>query len=181
MKTLAPIENKPIIPRLFQIASRFEEIVSVALMKPLALNKICFTDLILHPEKVEAMLKTANIEEHTTTSNGRAAQKAPSTKHKTNGADKSNGHGPCEFKKTEFFLDAPGAKSVKLAADFTDWEKRPVNLVKLKGEVWHTVVPLPPGQHSYRFIVDGQWCDDPLSVLRIPNPFGTVNAVTIVK
>jgi hypothetical protein len=45
---------------------------------------------------------------------------------------------------------------------------------------WFTVVPLAPGSYCYRFIVDGQWCDDPGSARHAPNPFGTENAMICV-
>ena len=45
--------------------------------------------------------------------------------------------------------------------------------------VWEITVALPPGQHSYRFIVDGEWRDDPECKLRVPNPFGGQNMVRI--
>jgi len=32
--------------------------------------------------------------------------------------------------------------------------------------------PSFPGKHTYRFIVDGNWCDDPECSLRVANPFG---------
>ncbi len=45
---------------------------------------------------------------------------------------------------------------------------------------WFTVIPLTPGSYSYRFIVNGEWRDDPRAILRAPNPFGTENAVVQV-
>jgi len=33
------------------------------------------------------------------------------------------------------------------------------------------------GTYHYRFLVDGEWRDDPESTLRVPNPFGSENAV----
>jgi 1,4-alpha-glucan branching enzyme len=77
-------------------------------------------------------------------------------------------------------MEAPSAKSVKLAADFTDWEKFPLDMMKSKNGIWFSVIPLAPGQYSYRFIVDGQWYDDPRSTQRVPNPFGSENAVIAV-
>jgi Glycogen recognition site of AMP-activated protein kinase len=82
-----------------------------------------------------------------------------------------------EGKKTAFRLEAPSAHSVKLAADFTDWEKAPLKLTRHAKGVWQAVVPLAPGHYSYRFIVDGQWHDDPLCPRHEQNPFGTTNAV----
>jgi hypothetical protein len=38
-------------------------------------------------------------------------------------------------------------------------------------------VALPPGTHHYRFIVDGEWRDDPECTLRVANPYGTQDNV----
>ena len=80
-----------------------------------------------------------------------------------------------ELKRTEFSLEALSAKSVKLAGDFTNWEKAPLEMTKANNGVWRVEVPLASGNYSYRFIVDGQWRDDPNCASRIPNPFGTTN------
>ena len=83
-----------------------------------------------------------------------------------------------ELKQIEFHLAAPFAGSVKLAADFTDWEKFPPDMMKSENDVWHAVVPLPAGSYSYRFIVDGEWCDDLRPGLRVHNnPFAPASAV----
>ena len=79
-----------------------------------------------------------------------------------------------------FRLEAPSARSVELAADFTGWEQAPVKLTRRDDGVWLTALALPPGNYSYRFIVDGQWCDDPSCMQRVANPFGTMNAVITV-
>lgn len=85
-----------------------------------------------------------------------------------------------ELKTIEFHLEAPLAESVKLAADFTDWGQFPIDMIKSEDGVWYIAVPLLLGQYSYRFIVDGEWRDDPHSVQRVSNPFGTTNAVVNV-
>jgi hypothetical protein len=41
--------------------------------------------------------------------------------------------------------------------------------------VWRATVKLEPGTHHYRFLVDGEWRDDPECTLRAPNPFGGEN------
>jgi 1,4-alpha-glucan branching enzyme len=76
-----------------------------------------------------------------------------------------------------FALCAPDASSVKLAGDFTHWDQQPVNLQKGPDGVWRTVLELTPGEHYYRFLVDGQWHDDPECTLRVPNPFGSENMI----
>ena len=79
-----------------------------------------------------------------------------------------------------FSLTAPGALSVSLVGDFTHWRKSPINLHKEAGGIWRVTVPLEPGEHHYRFLVDGEWRDDPECALRVPNPFGSQNAVVKV-
>lgn len=76
-----------------------------------------------------------------------------------------------------FSFTAPGAMSVQLVGDFTNWQERPISMQKGADGVWRATVELPPGTYHYRFLVDGEWRDDPECALRVPNPFGTQNAV----
>ena len=48
-----------------------------------------------------------------------------------------------------------------LVGDFTEWQQGALVMEKGNDGVWTTTVKLPPGKHSYLFIVDGQWCEDP--------------------
>ena len=77
--------------------------------------------------------------------------------------------------KQTFAFSAPGARSVQLVGDFTQWQERPINLQKGADGTWRTTVELKPGMHHYRFLVDGQWRDDPECALRTPNPYGGEN------
>jgi 1,4-alpha-glucan branching enzyme len=81
----------------------------------------------------------------------------------------------------EFFYSAPEASSVQLVGDFTHWQGHPIQLVKQVNGVWKTSVALAAGSHHYRFLVDGQWCDDPQCTVRIPNVFGSHNMVRKVS
>jgi 1,4-alpha-glucan branching enzyme len=76
-----------------------------------------------------------------------------------------------------FSFSAPGAMSVQLVGDFTHWQQRPINLRKGADGVWRTTIELQAGTHRYRFLVDGQWRDDPECAVRVPNPFGSQDAV----
>ena len=84
-------------------------------------------------------------------------------------------------KKVTFSLLEPNAASVQLAGDFSDWTKKPINLRKDENGMWKATVPLEPGTHQYRFLVDGQWYDDPACQNRVPNPFGAMNCVREVR
>jgi len=77
--------------------------------------------------------------------------------------------------KQVFALSAPGATSVQLAGDFTQWQDHPVNLQKGTDGIWRTTVELKAGTHHYRCLVDGQWRDDPECTLRSQNPYGSEN------
>ena len=79
-----------------------------------------------------------------------------------------------------FRIAAPAATCVKLAGDFTDWDQRPVDLVRGAGGVWPVTVPLSPGRYRYRYLVDGSWSDDPECPQCEANPFGGRNCVVEV-
>lgn len=80
-------------------------------------------------------------------------------------------------KPVVFELVAPEAESVVLAASFNDWDTScPAMQVDEEG-TWRITVNLKPGEHEYRFIVDGEWRDDPGCQDSCLNPFGTHNAV----
>jgi 1,4-alpha-glucan branching enzyme len=78
-------------------------------------------------------------------------------------------------RKQTFAFAAPEAMSVQLVGDFTHWQECPISLHKGLDGVWRTTVELEPGTHHYRFLVDGQWRDDPECILRAPNPYGSEN------
>ena len=68
-----------------------------------------------------------------------------------------------------------------LVGDFTHWQKSPINLKKDEHGNWHAKVTMEPGTYHYRFLVDGEWRDDPECTLRVDNPYGTRNAVRQVS
>ncbi len=90
---------------------------------------------------------------------------------------KSATTGKANGKTQTFHFKAPAAMSVQLVGDFTHWQHRPINLQKGPDGIWRTTVELTPGRHHYRFMVDGEWRDDPECTLQVPNPFGGRNAV----
>ena len=75
-------------------------------------------------------------------------------------------------RKQTFHFTAPDATSVLLVGDFTHWQREPIPMHKNPEGIWIASVELPPGRHTYRFIVDSEWRDDPACTLRVPNPFG---------
>lgn len=186
MKNSTPPQRKPIVLSLFQVAAQLEDSVRAASLKKTApaSSRTPFVDLMMNPDKLEAALKAASAENGAfdasrtiTRSDGNHPQQRPSS---AGVAKQGKSIPPRPTRKVKILLEAPAAKSVKLAGDFTDWEKRPLDMLRSQDGVWLSVIPLEPGQYSYRFIVDGQWCDDPRSTRRVPNPFGTENALLVV-
>lgn len=70
------------------------------------------------------------------------------------------------------------AEAVYLAGDFNNWT--PTSMARLDG-CFQTVVELWPGEHQYKFVVDGQWRNDPAAVKSVANVFGTTNSVIQVS
>ncbi len=71
-----------------------------------------------------------------------------------------------------------GARKVQLAGDFTDWH--PVEMKKQKNGAYVATVPVPTGNHQYKFVLDGEWIVDPDNNAWAVNPFGTLNSVAQV-
>ena len=79
--------------------------------------------------------------------------------------------------KRTFTIKAPSAHSVQLVGDFTQWQQSPISMHNGTPGGWHAEVELAPGPHQYRFLVDGEWVDDPECTVRVPNPFGSQDCV----
>lgn len=76
---------------------------------------------------------------------------------------------------TRFVVRIPGASSVSLAGDFTDWQPS-LSMTRSGTELWTVEVPLEPGVHTYSFVVDGErWIADPM-VPSVDDGFGGSNS-----
>ena len=49
------------------------------------------------------------------------------------------------------------------------------------GRVWTKVLHLPPGTYQYRYVVDGEWREDPTNDQTTTGPSGRVNSVLVVR
>lgn len=77
-----------------------------------------------------------------------------------------------------FSIQAPEAKSVQVAGDFNNWSPHEGAMLDTDGRgVWSKVFRLKPGTYQYRFVVDGQWREDPNNPHQEQSPFGGVNSV----
>jgi hypothetical protein len=81
----------------------------------------------------------------------------------------------------QFVVQAPGARTVQLAGDFSGWEPS-ATLTDPDGDgVWTGRVALEPGVHEYMFVVDGSdWVPDPNAAAYSDDGFGRRNSVVAV-
>ena len=78
-----------------------------------------------------------------------------------------------------FTLAAGGdVRKALVAGDFTGW--RPLAMRERSG-MYGLTVPLPPGRHQYKFIVDGQWVTDPDNSDWAVSDMGTINSLVVVE
>ena len=82
---------------------------------------------------------------------------------------------------TQFKLYAPKAKKVSLAGDFNKWSTKEHSAKKDTKGNWSAKIALKPGKYEYKFIVDGNWLNDPSNNMLITNTYGTQNSVIEVK
>ncbi len=75
----------------------------------------------------------------------------------------------------------PQATEVCVAGSFNEWHPSATPMIRLDAGKWVKELDLPPGRYEYRFVVDGQWVDDPAARETVPNPHGGVNAVLEVR
>ena len=79
-------------------------------------------------------------------------------------------------RRVQFAFEAPQAKDVKVTGSFCGWQEGYAMKKDSEG-LWKTSVLLEPGRHEYRFLVDGEWRNDPRASERVRNEFGSENDV----
>jgi len=86
---------------------------------------------------------------------------------------------PSDTAEIRFVLDAPEAKNVFLAGDFSAWDTRDMELYKNAEGLWERKIRLRRGKvYTYNFLVDGElWVVDPAAPERIDDGFGGESAL----
>jgi len=74
-----------------------------------------------------------------------------------------------------FKLEALGAKEAILVGDFNSWDVKKHKMKRDNEGRWTKIVTLAPGRYEYKFLVDGEWQNDPENEQVVPNSFGTLN------
>ena len=86
-----------------------------------------------------------------------------------------------QAKKVTFKIATDPGSKVFVAGSFNNWD---VDQLQLRdnpdsGE-YKITLPLPPGRHEYKFVVNGEWRLDPNCPDWQPNSMGTLNSVVSV-
>ena len=91
-----------------------------------------------------------------------------------------------------FVLMRADATSVALAGSFNGWSTTSHPLARSKtsktskttkpGGLWSIVVPLPPGEHAFMYVVNGtEWVSPPMAEDYVDDGFGARNGVVVVR
>jgi len=80
----------------------------------------------------------------------------------------------------EFRFLAPGARRVQVVGDFTGWLGRPVEMAPDEVGWWKVSRLLPPGEHRFRYLVDGRWYTDFAAFGVMANEFGQFDSILLV-
>lgn len=80
--------------------------------------------------------------------------------------------------RVTFNVRAEVGSKVFLAGSFNNWDPTVKKMVDKKGDgEFATTVALAPGDHQYKFVIDGTWCADPECPDWVQNEHGTLNSV----
>jgi 1,4-alpha-glucan branching enzyme len=85
-----------------------------------------------------------------------------------------------ELERVALEVFHPDAKEVFVAGSFNGWDPSATPLQPQGDGRWAVELILRRGKYEYRFLVDGQWTDDPLSPAYVSNPFGGLNCILAV-
>lgn len=80
-------------------------------------------------------------------------------------------------KKVTFSLKVSEAKEIFLMGDFNNWNPKKHPMKNDGNGIWNKIVILPPGKYEYKFLIDGDWKNDPQNDQVCSNCFGTLNSV----
>jgi chromosome partitioning protein len=79
----------------------------------------------------------------------------------------------------------PRASDVRIAGDFNGWvpDKGVRSLIEAEGEtrIWTKILHLAPGRYQYRYVVDGEWREDPENPEGVASHVGGRNSILVVR
>jgi hypothetical protein len=85
-----------------------------------------------------------------------------------------------DLKRVRFGYFEPDAQEASVVGSFNNWNPRATPMQRDARGDWSVEVQLPPGEYRYRFLVDGEWRDDPAARFTAMNSYGSFDAVVVV-
>jgi len=78
-------------------------------------------------------------------------------------------------------VKAPEAKEVYLAGEFNNWKLDEYSRMQQNNGCWTKRLNLNQGKYRYRFVIDGNWVEDPANPLTQINTYGTLDSLLEIK
>ncbi len=78
-------------------------------------------------------------------------------------------------------VKAPGAKEVYLAGEFNNWKLDQNSRMEQNNGSWTKRLNLDCGKYRYRFVIDGNWIEDPSNPLNQLNAYGSRDSLLEVN
>ena len=184
-----PNQNEMKVPSLFQIAACFEDFFPAAgsNQRALAVSRTPFANLMSHPEQLMAVLRCTNHPNHTATPRnnklnpaGRAARRATSRKPGST-PGKTEQSPAARTPKSQIFAGSAGGQFGQTRRGFYALGKVPGRDDAFPGRHLVHRRPAGAGKLFLPFPRGRGMAGGPRCIRRVPNPFGTANAVRVVE
>ena len=78
-------------------------------------------------------------------------------------------------------FNAPDAKEVYIAGEFNNWKLDENSRMEQNNGCWTKHLNLNNGKYRYRFVIDGNWSEDPANPLTQLNNYGTLDSLLEVN
>jgi len=83
--------------------------------------------------------------------------------------------------KVRFEFVHSTARRVSVVGTFNGWNADVDQMTLRESGNWVKELELPPGTYEYRYVVDGEWVQDPRAEHSVINPFGERNSLLSVR
>ena len=80
-----------------------------------------------------------------------------------------------------FVLALDGTHTVAVAGSFNGWSASSHSMVRDGRGLWTLLVPLPPGEYLFMYVVDGEWISPPIAEDYVDDGFGAQNGIVVVR
>jgi chromosome partitioning protein len=86
-----------------------------------------------------------------------------------------------KLKEVVLSVKAPDAKEVYIAGEFNNWKLDENSRMEQTNGCWTKRLELNSGKYRYRFVIDGNWSEDPANPLTQLNSYGTLDSLLEVN